>query len=108
MFSLPYIRDVELTNEFFEPDPEFSLEDFSRQAFGVFHEEPFDVAWRFSPRAAPDAREFVFHPDQVTEEQEDGSLIVRFHAGGANFRLWLIASVSSAARNVRSTPDNGH
>ncbi len=88
MFSLPYIRDVEPTGGFFEQDPEFSLEDFSKQAFGVFHEEPFDVAWRFSPRAAPDAREFVFHPDQVTEEQDDGSLIVRFHAGGALEMCW--------------------
>ncbi len=88
MFSLPYIRDVEPTGEFFEQDPEFSLQNFSKQAFGVFHEEAFDVAWRFSPRAAPDAREFVFHPDQVTEEQEDGSLIVRFHAGGALEMCW--------------------
>ncbi len=88
MFSLPYIRDIEPTGEYFEQDPEFSLEDFSKQAFGVFHEEPFDVAWRFSPRAAPDAREFVFHPDQVTEEQDDGSLIVRFHAGGALEMCW--------------------
>ncbi len=64
----------------------------------MFHEEPFDVAWRFSPRAAPDAREFVFHPYQVTEEQEDGSLIVRFHAGGANFRLWLRVRMGGRVR----------
>jgi len=88
MFSLPYIQGVEPTDEFFEPDPAFSLAEFSRAAFGVFHEAPFDVVWRFSPRAAADAREFVFHPDQTTEDAADGSLIVRFHAGGALEMCW--------------------
>ena len=88
MFSLPYVQGVEQTDEYFEQDPDFSLEEFSKQAFGVFHEDPFDVAWRFTPRAAPDAREFVFHLDQVAEEQDDGSLIVRFRAGGALEMCW--------------------
>ena len=62
--------------------------EYSRRSFGVFHEEPVEVAWKFSPRAAPDARDFVFHPDQTTEELEDGSLIVRFKAGGKLEMCW--------------------
>ena len=54
----------------------------------MFQEEPFDVIWKFSPRAAPDAREFLFHPTQSLEEQSDGSLLVRFRAGGAREMAW--------------------
>lgn len=88
LFSLPNIEAVEPTDEYFVRDPEFSLEEFARRSFGVFRQEPREVVWRFSARAAPDARDFVFHPDQVTEPQGDGSLIVRFRAGGELEMCW--------------------
>ncbi len=88
LFSLPNIVKVIPTEESFERDAEFSLEKYSRRSFGVFHEKPVKVAWKFSPRAAPDARDFVFHPDQTTEDLRDGSLIVRFKAGGKLEMCW--------------------
>jgi predicted DNA-binding transcriptional regulator YafY len=88
IFSLPNIERVVPTGEYFTRDDEFSLEDFSKQSFGVFQEEPFDVAWRFSPRAAADARDFLFHPDQTVEDEQDGSVLVRFRAGGALEMCW--------------------
>lgn len=54
----------------------------------MFQEEPVDVVWKFSPKAAPDAAEFLFHPNQVLEPQSDGSLIVRFRAGGLLEMSW--------------------
>ena len=33
------------------------------------------------PRAAASAREYRFHPTEIFEEQEDGSLLIRFTAG---------------------------
>ncbi len=89
LFSLPYIEEVTvLDDQPFSRDPDFSLRDFAAQSFGVFQEQPFDVVWRFTPQAAPDAREFVFHPEQETEERPDGSLIVRFRAGGDLEMAW--------------------
>jgi predicted DNA-binding transcriptional regulator YafY len=88
LFSLPNIVKVIPTEESFERDAEFSLVEYSRRSFGVFHEEPVEVVWKFSPRAAHDARDFVFHPDQTTEDLEDGSLIVRFRAGGKLEMCW--------------------
>jgi hypothetical protein len=38
-----------------------------------FQEKPMDVVWRFSLKAAPDAREFLFHPTQIMEPQPDAS-----------------------------------
>jgi predicted DNA-binding transcriptional regulator YafY len=79
------VRDA---GEMFERDEAFSLRGFAEQSFGVFQEEPFDVVWKFSSEAAQNAREFQFHPTQKLEDQEDGSLIVRFHAGGELEMAW--------------------
>ena len=88
LFSLTNIEKVELTETPFERQRNFSLQKFAERSFGVFQEQPFDVAWRFSPKAAPDARQFLFHPTQAMEDQPDGSLIVRFRAGGALEMSW--------------------
>lgn len=88
LFSLANIEKVELTDTPFERRQDFSLQKFAERSFGVFQEEPFDVVWRFSPKAAPDARQFLFHPTQTMEDQPDGSLVVRFRAGGALEMSW--------------------
>ena len=54
----------------------------------MFQEEPVDVVWRFSPAAADDAREYLFHPTQTTELEPDGSLVVRFRAAGLREMAW--------------------
>lgn len=88
LFRLSRIDRLERLESGFDPPPDFDLGAFARQSFGVFQEEPFDVAWRFVPRVAAEAREHVFHPDQTLEERGDGSLIVRFRAGGLQEMAW--------------------
>jgi len=79
---------VDILAEPFARDPEFSLGAFAERAFGVFQEKLVDVAWRFAPSAAATAREFLFHPGQTQEPQDDGSLIVRFRCGGLLEMAW--------------------
>ena len=88
LFSLPSIKRAEMLTDGFERDPDFSLSTFAEQSFGVFQEEPFDVVWRFTPEAAANAQEFLFHPNQVQEQQKDGSLLVSFRAGGELEMAW--------------------
>lgn len=88
LFSLSNIEKVELSNFPFKRHNDFLLRAFAERSFGVFQEEPFDVVWRFSPNAAADAKTFLFHPTQTLEDQKDGSLIVRFRAGGALEMCW--------------------
>ena len=88
LFRLANISAVELTEFGFARREDFSLAKFARRSFGVFQEEPFDVAWRFKPEAAADVRQWLFHPDQTIEDQPDGSVIVRFRAGGALEMSW--------------------
>ena len=72
----------------FEQDPGFDLTEFAKRAFGVFQERPFQVSLRFTPSAASDAAGFLFHPDQRIAHHDDGSLTVRFKAGGALEMCW--------------------
>ena len=86
-FSLSNIEEVTVLNEIFQKQ-EFSLKAYSEQSFGVFQEEPFNVIWEFTPKAAADAKEFEFHPTQKMTEKPDGSLVVTFKAGGTLEMAW--------------------
>lgn len=90
LFSLGDIEHVTVQNESFTRDPTFTLQDFAANAFGVFQEPPVDVVWRFKPRSAPFAAEWVFHPSQKADLQKDGSLVVRFRAGGLKEMAWHV------------------
>jgi predicted DNA-binding transcriptional regulator YafY len=92
LWALGHIEKIEQTDSAFVRRKDFSLQKYAEQSFGVFQEKPFDVVWRFSPKAAPDAKTFLFHPTQVMEPQPDGSLIVRFHAGGALEMCWHLVT----------------
>ena len=88
LFSLPNIAQVELAGEIFERDPAFDVGDYAARSFGVFQEPPSQVVWRFAPAVAQEAAEWLFHPRQAAEQQPDGSLIVRFEAGGLLEMAW--------------------
>jgi len=89
-FRLDRIREARITGQGFARDPEFDLAQFSALAFSSFHSDAENgpVAWRFTPEAAPVARQFVFHPEQDMNEEPDGSLTVRFNASGHMEMAW--------------------
>lgn len=88
LFCLSKIDGVTITGNSFRRDPKFCIKRYAEQSFGVWMEKPMDVAWKFTPKAAAVAREFVFHPSQKLESKKDGSLIVRFKAGGLLEMAW--------------------
>ncbi len=87
-YVLMNIEKVEPTGEAFERQPDFSLQAYAERSFGTYQDDPVDVVWKFSPEVAEDARSFLFHPTQKLEEQRDGSLLVRFRAGGLLEMAW--------------------
>lgn len=89
-FRMDRIHEVTVLNESFPFAPEFNLDDYAAKAFGVYQdpEQYGEVVWRFQPEAAERAAEFRFHPDQTVEPQDDGSLIVKFHAAGWLEMAW--------------------
>ena len=64
------------------PPPGWTMGEYAARSFGVFQERPRAIVLRFSAAAAPDAARFLFHPSQVLTPEPDGSLLVRFTAGG--------------------------
>ncbi len=88
LWSLANASKARITGETFERDPEFDLQEYAERSFGAFQEPPVDVVLRFEPGAARDAATFLFHPSQTLVENEDGSLTVRFRAGGLDEMCW--------------------
>ena len=88
LWRLANVSDLRITDDPFDRDPEFDLARYAKRSFGTFQEDPVEVVLRFAPEAARDAATFVFHPDQSTESNDDGSLTVRFEAGGIDEMCW--------------------
>jgi predicted DNA-binding transcriptional regulator YafY len=70
------------TNEGFAPREGLDLVTLMADCFGVWREPPFEVALRFTPEAAEEARLWRFHRSQEAEADAQGGWVVRFRAGG--------------------------
>lgn len=77
-----------LEDKRFSVPEDFSMEKHTKDLFGMYNEPPFDVEWLFSPKAAGEAEKFIFHPSQKMKKNKDGSLTVRFRAGGCLEMAW--------------------
>jgi predicted DNA-binding transcriptional regulator YafY len=88
LWSLSKIEGVKFADRAVQSRPEFSIANYAARAFGVFQERAQNVVWRFSAIAAPDARTYHFHSTETREDQPDGTLIVRFQAGGLQEMCW--------------------
>ena len=93
-FRIDRIETVRCLQETFERDPAFDLHRHAARAFGAYHSETEfgTVIWRFDSRAAPVARDYTFHPDQVMRDDEDGGLVVTFKASGWLEMAWHLYS----------------
>ena len=88
LWRLANISNARLGLDDFDPDPAFDLQAFARRSFGTYQETPVKAVLRFDARAAPDAATFLFHPEQDTVKNEDGTVTVRFKAGGLDEMCW--------------------
>jgi len=98
LWRLANVSGLEVTQEEFTRDSAFDLQQFARRSFGTFQEEPVPVALRFAPEVAQDVDHFVFHPDQSVTQNRDGSLTVRFTAGGLDEICWHLVTWGTHAR----------
>ncbi len=91
-YRLDNISNVKIVEAYFVRPEGFDLQAFANRAFGVFQNEAEfgEVVWRFSPKAAEQARGHIFHPDQAVEDESDGSMVVKFHAAGYLEMCWYL------------------
>ena len=91
LFALAGFERVSLEPDIYTRPEGFDLQEWLSESFGIWREEPQDVEWRFLPEVADEAAGYVFHPKQKMEKLEDGSLMVRFRAGGRQEMEWYLA-----------------
>ena len=90
LWRLANMSRTRTTNETFERDPVFDLRRFAGRSFGVFQKPRVETVLRFDAGVAGDAATFLFHPTQSLAKHSDGSLTVRFQAGGLDEMCWHI------------------
>lgn len=71
-----------LDEEDAELDEKFNLQEFCKKSFGIYTSELEDIEIKFSKEVKNDVINYEFHPTQIFEEQEDGSIILKFKASG--------------------------
>lgn len=89
-YRLDKVQTAALLDDYFEQDENFDINEYARKSYAIFQDEDEygDVEWRFTPVAAGEAKSFLFHPDQVLQEEDDGSLTVTFKASGHIEMCW--------------------
>ena len=104
LWRLGNMSEARVTSENFTRDPGFDLEAYARRSFGTFQEKPVDVVLRFAHEAKRDASAFLFHPSQTMEENADGTLTVRFTAGGLDEMCWHLVTWGKSVTVERPAP----
>lgn len=82
LFRLANLRRVDLLDDAYVLPAGFDLQAWLAGSFGVWREDPIAVEWQFVPEVADEVRNWQFHPMQTITEEADGSVTVRFTAGG--------------------------
>ena len=82
------MSEARVNDQIFVRGPDFDLQEFAERSFGAFQEEPVNVVLRFDGYSASDARTVLLHPSQKLIENDDGSLVIQFRAGGLNEMCW--------------------
>lgn len=82
LFRLDRMLNVRLSDTPGCAPDDWDLDAWLSQSFGVWRDGAHDVTLRILPHAAPRARAWRFHRTQTVEPLDDGSLRIRFNAGG--------------------------
>lgn len=84
LYLVNKVKDLEILDEYFERDEEFSLSNYCNNSFGVYQEAPFDITLEFNKTVAEDVLNYHFHPSQKIKELESGNVQVKFTSGGTH------------------------
>jgi predicted DNA-binding transcriptional regulator YafY len=97
-WRLDRIEALEVLEAFAPRPASFSLTEYASRSFGIYQDEVEEVVLEVTPAGADDALGWRFHPTQHVEKQADGSVIVRFHAGGMRELAWHLFTWGETVR----------
>ena len=85
------IQHIEMSNEVFERDPEYNLNEFLKNNFGIWHEDPVDVVIRFDELVAHTIQERTWHQSQSITQLDDGKIELNMHVGPSEELIaWIL------------------
>ncbi len=82
LYKIDKISNLEILEEYFERDENFSLQKYSENSFGIYQEEPLNIVLEFDKSVRDDVLNYHFHPTQKIKELENGNVQVKFTSGG--------------------------
>ena len=92
MFVVERIKAMKVLSEGFSVPPDFSIEKYVRESFGVMHGDKVTVVVRFDREVAGYIREKVWHPSQRIKLNRDGSITVTLTVSGpAEVKHWAMS-----------------
>ena len=105
-YRVEEIYQATVLSESFALDADFNIKRHAERGFGSYEssKEYGEVVWRFKPEAAQHAKRFVFHPTQQVQDQDDGSVIVRFEASGHLEMCWHLYCWGTAVEIISPQP----
>ncbi len=90
-FNLARIRSLEKTGEHFEPVEDFDIDAYLANGFKTMTGEVMEIEILFDPEVKHVATEKIWHSTQELLPQDDGSLILKFRAGGLQeIKSWIL------------------
>ena len=81
-YRIAKIKEITLTDDYFDKDESFNMEEYCGRSFGVYQGEIFDVILQFDKDSAEDVKEYFFHPTQKGKLNDDGSYTLSLKASG--------------------------
>lgn len=81
-YKVDKITNLNILDEYFERDDNFSLTDYCNNSFGVYQEKPLNITLLFDKAVAEDVLNYHFHPTQKIKQLDNGDIQVKFVSGG--------------------------
>ena len=81
-YRVDKIRELIVTDNYFDKDEEFSLQEYCNNSFGVYQDEPINITLEFDEDVAEDVLNYHFHPTQKMKQLDNGKVQVKFTSSG--------------------------
>ncbi len=82
LYRVDKIKNLEITEEYFDKDEKFSLREYCNKSFSIYQEEPLNITLEFDKSIAEDVLNYHFHPTQKIIQLDNGNIEVKFTSGG--------------------------
>ncbi|HNO77993.1 MAG TPA: WYL domain-containing transcriptional regulator [Phycisphaerae bacterium] len=97
-YKLERIEQLTLGEQLFEPDPDFSLENYFGCAWQMIRgDRRYHVVIRFTPKVAGNVEEVLWHRSQRVQRDADGSLLFEVDVDGLGEISWWIMGYGDQA-----------